>query len=178
MKKLHELSGKAQQKAIKTIRGLLSCGFYMNNHSICDYCESIGARFDNSGNLIMFLKDDKNRWITKKTWAEFIRDNYSRSDIISFWNKYCKAEIISSEIIYPMEQFTSIFGDNFQVISPKLLEFSTYDKYFRESDNGFIYSYFNEEEVFDKVIDFYDLLPWLIENPQDDKMKKYIEENS
>ena len=178
MKKLYELSGKAHQKAIKTIRELLDCGFYMNNHSIYDYCENIGARFDNSGNLIMFLKDDKNRWITKKTWAEFIRDNYSRSDIISFWNKYCEAENISSEIIYPMEQFTATFGDSFQIIFPKLIEFSTYDKYFRESDNGFIYSYCNEEEVFDKVIDSYDLLPWLIENPQDDKMKKYIEENS
>lgn len=41
MKKLHELSGKAQQKAIKTIRELLDCGFYMNNHSIYDYCENI-----------------------------------------------------------------------------------------------------------------------------------------
>lgn len=77
-----------------------------------------------------------------------------------------------------MEQFTATFGDNFQTIFPKLIEFSTYDEYFRESDNGFIYSYFNEEEVFDKVIDFYDLLPWLVKNPQDDKMKKYIEENS
>lgn len=178
MKKLHELSDKAQQKAIKTVRGLLSCGFYMDNNSIFDYCKKMGARFDNSGRLILFFKDDKNKRTTKKIWAEFIRDNYSHSDIISFWNKYCKAEAIPSEIIYSMEQFTSMFGDDFQVISSKLLEFSTYDKYFRESDNGFIYSYYNEEEVFDKVIDFYDLLPWLIENPQDDKMKKYIEENS
>ena len=67
MKKLHELPGKAHQKAIKIIRELLDCGFYMNNHSIYDYCENIGARFDNSGNLIMFLKKKKNRWITKKT---------------------------------------------------------------------------------------------------------------
>ena len=177
MKKLHELSDKAQRKAIKTVIGLLSCGFYMDNDSIFDYCKKMGARFDNSGKLILFLKDDKNRRITKMMWIEFIRDNYSRSEIINFWNKYCEAEAIPSEIIYPMEQFTATFGDSFQIIFPKLREFSIQDKYFRESDNGFIYSYFNEESLFDSIIMLCDLLPWLVENPQDDKMKVYIEEN-
>lgn len=36
MKKLHELSDKAQRKAIKTIRELLGCGYYINNYSIFD----------------------------------------------------------------------------------------------------------------------------------------------
>ena len=39
MKKLHELSDKAQRKAIKTIRELLGCGYYINNYSIFDYCK-------------------------------------------------------------------------------------------------------------------------------------------
>lgn len=146
MKKLHELSGKAQQKAIKTIRGLLSCGYYMDNNFIFDYCE-------------------------------FIRDNYSRSEIINFWNKYCKAEDNEEQIIYPMKQFTATFGDSFQQIFPRIIRFSVDDKYFQETDNGLIFTYTDESHVIEKVINFLDLLSWLVENPQDDKMKVYIEEN-
>lgn len=175
MKKLHELSDKAQRKAIKTVRGLLSCGVYMDNNSIFVYCKKMGARFDNSGKLIMFLKDDKNRRITM--FIEFIRDNYSRSDIINFWNNYCEAEDTPSEIIYPMEQFTATFGDSFQQIFPKIIRFSVDDMYFQETDNGLIFTYADESHVLEKVINLVDLLPWLVENPQDDKMKTYIKEN-
>lgn len=174
MKKLHELSDKAQRKAIKTVRGLLSCGVYMDNNSIFVYCKKMGARFDNSGKLIMFLKD-KNRRITM--FIEFIRDNYSRSDIINFWNNYCEAEDTPSEIIYPMEQFTATFGDSFQQIFPKIIRFSVDDMYFQETDNGLIFTYADESHVLEKVINLVDLLSWLVENPQDDKMKVYIEEN-
>ena len=172
MKKLHELSDKAQRKAIKTIRELLGCGYYINNYSIFDYCKKMGARFDNSGKLIMFLNDNKTA-----TFTEFIRDNYSRSDIINFWNKYCEAENKPSEIIYPMEQFTATFGDSFQQIFPRIIRFSVDDKYFQETDNGLIFTYADESHVLKKVINLVDLLPWLVENPQDDKMKTYIEEN-
>ena len=172
MKKLHELSDKAQRKAIKTIRELLGCGYYINNYSIFDYCKKMGARFDNSGKLIMFLNDNKTAMFT-----EFIRDNYSRSDIINFWNKYCEAENKPSEIIYPMEQFTATFGDSFQQIFPRIIRFSVDDKYFQETDNGLIFTYADESHVLKKVINLVDLLPWLVENPQDDKMKTYIEEN-
>lgn len=175
MKKLHELSDKAQRKAIKTIRELLSCGVYMDNNSIFDCCKKMGARFDNSGKLVMFLKDDKNKRITM--FIEFIRDNYSRSDIINFWNKYCEAENKPSEIIYPMEQFVATFGDSFQQIFPRIIRFSVDDKYFQETDNGLIFTYADESHVLEKVINLVDLLPWLVENPQDDKMKVYIEEN-
>ena len=144
MKKLHELSDKAQRKAIKTIRELLSCGFYMHNS-------------------LMFI--------------EFIRDNYSRSDIINFWNKYCEAEDTPSEIIYPMEQFVATFGDSFQQIFPRIIRFSVDDKYFQETDNGLIFTYADESHVIERVINFIDLLSWLAENPQDNKMKVYIEEN-
>lgn len=177
MKKLHELSDKAQRKAIKTIRELLGCGYYINNYSIFDYCKKMGARFDNSGKLIMFLKDDKNRRMAKMMWVEFIRDNYSHSDIINFWNKYCEAENKPSEIIYPMEQFTATFGDSFQQIFPRIIRFSVDDMYFQEADNGLIFTYADESHVLKKVINFLDLLSWLVENPQDDKMKKYIKEN-
>ena len=51
------------------------------------------------------------------------------------------------------------------------------DKYFQETDNGLIFTYADESYVLEKVINFVDLLPWLVENPQDDKMKTYIEEN-
>ena len=146
MKKLHELSDKAQRKAIKTVRGLLSCGYYMDNNFIFDYCE-------------------------------FIRDNYSRSEIINFWNKYCKAEGNEEQIIHPMEQFTATFGDSFQQIFPRIIRFSVDDKYFQETDNGLIFTYADESHVLEKVINLADLLPWLVENPQDDKMKVYIEEN-
>lgn len=146
MKKLHELSDKAQRKAIKTIRELLGCGYYMDNNFIFDYCE-------------------------------FIRDNYSRTDIINFWNKYCEAEDNEEEIVYPMEQFTATFGDSFQQIFPKIIRFSMDDKYFQETDNGLIFTYADESHVIEKVINFLDLLSWLVENPQDDKMKVYIEEN-
>ena len=112
MKKLHELSDKAQRKAIKIIRELLSCGFYMNNNSIFDYCKKMRARFDNSGKLIMFLNDNKTAM-----FIEFIRDNYSHTDIINFWNKYCKAEDNEEEIVYPMEQFVATFGDSFSRFS-------------------------------------------------------------
>ena len=168
MKKLHELSDKAQQKAIKTIRELLSCGYYINNYSIFDYCKKMGARFDNSGKLIMFLM---------AMFIEFIRDNYIRTDIINFWNKYCEAENKPSEIIYPMEQFVATFGDSFQQIFPRIIRFSVDDKYFQETDNGLIFTYADESHVLEKVINLVDLLPWLVENPQDDKMKVYIEEN-
>ena len=146
MKKLHELSDKAQRKAIKTVRGLLSCGYYMDNNFIFDYCV-------------------------------FIRDNYSRSEIINFWNKYCKAEGNEEQIIYPMEQFVATFGDSFQQIFPRIIRFSMDDKYFQETDNGLIFTYADESHVIEKVINFLDLLSWLVENPQDDKMKVYIEEN-
>ena len=168
MKKLHELSDKAQQKAIKTIREFLSCGYYINNYSIFDYCKKMGARFDNSGKLIMFLM---------AMFIEFIRDNYIRTDIINFWNKYCEAENKPSEIIYPMEQFVATFGDSFQQIFPRIIRFSVDDKYFQETDNGLIFTYADESHVLEKVINLVDLLPWLVENPQDDKMKVYIEEN-
>lgn len=168
MKKLHELSDKAQQKAIKTIRELLSCGYYINNYSIFDYCKKMGARFDNNGKLIMFLM---------AMFIEFIRDNYSRSDIINFWNKYCKAEGNEEEIVYPMEQFVATFGDSFQQIFPRIIRFSVDDKYFQETDNGLIFTYADESHVLKKVINLVYLLPWLVENPQDDKMKVYIEEN-
>ena len=175
MKKLHELSDKAQRKAIKTIRELLSCWYYINNYSIFDYCKKMGARFDNSGKLIMFLNDNKTGGIA--VFIEFIRDNYSRSEIINFWNKYCEAENKPSEIVYPMEQFTATFGDSFQQIFPRIIRFSADDKYFQETDNGLIYTYADEYYVLKSVINFLDLLQWLIENPQDDKMKVYIEEN-
>ena len=177
MKKLHELTDNAKRKAIKTVRELLSCGFYIDNNSIFDYCKKMGARFDNSGKLIMFLKDDKNRRMAKMMWVEFIRDNYSHSDIINFWNKYCEAENKPSEIIYPMEQFTATFGDSFQQIFPRIIRFSVDDMYFQEADNGLIFTYADESHVLKKVINFLDLLSWLVENPQDDKMKKYIKEN-
>ena len=144
MKKLHELSDKTQRKAIKTIRELLSCGFYMHNS-------------------FMFI--------------EFIRDNYSRSDIINFWNKYCESEDNEEQIVYPMEQFVATFGDSFQQIFPRIIRFSMDDKYFQETDNGLIFTYADESHVLEKVINLADLLPWLVENPQDDKMKVYIEEN-
>ena len=175
MKKLHELSDKAQRKAIKTIRELLSCGYYINNYSIFDYCKKMGARFDNSGKLIMFLNDNKTGRIA--IFIEFIRDNYSRTDIINLWNKYCEAENKPSEIIYPMEQFVATFGDSFQQIFPRIIRFSVDDKYFQETDNGLIFTYADESHVLEKVINLVDLLPWLVENPQDDKMKVYIEEN-
>lgn len=130
MKKLHELSGKAQQKAIKTIRKLLSCGVYMDNNSIFDYCKKMGARFDNSGKLIMLLKNDKVGGIAM--FIEFIGDNYSRFDVIKFWNKYCKAKNLSTEIVYPMEQFTTMFGDSFQDIFPRIIRFSATDKYLKK----------------------------------------------
>lgn len=172
MKKLHELSDKAQRKAIKTVRGLLSCGVYMDNNSIFVYCKKMGARFDNSGKLIMFLNDNKTAMFT-----EFIRDNYSRSDIINFWNKYCEAKDNEEEIVYPMEQFVATFGDSFQQIFPRIIRFSVDDKYFQETDNGLIFTYADESHVLEKVINLVDLLPWLVENPQDDKMKTYIKEN-
>ena len=172
MKKLHELSDKAQRKAIKTIRELLSCGYYINNYSIFDYCKKMGARFDNSGKLIMFLNDNKTAM-----FIEFIRDNYIRTDIINFWNKYCEAEDNEEEIVYPMEQFVATFGDSFQQIFPRIIRFSVDDKYFQETDNGLIFTYADESHVLEKVINLADLLPWLVENPQDDKMKTYIEEN-
>lgn len=172
MKKLHELSDKAQRKAIKTVRELLSCGVYMDNDSIFVYCKKMGARFDNSGKLIMFLNDNKTVMFT-----EFIRDNYSRSDIINFWNKYCESEDNEEEIVYPMEQFVATFGDSFQQIFSRIIRFSVDDKYFQETDNGLIFTYADESHVLEKVINLVDLLPWLVENPQDDKMKVYIEEN-
>ena len=175
MKKLHELSDKAQRKAIKTIRELLGCGYYINNYSIFDYCKKMGARFDNSGKLIMFLNDNKKGRMAM--FIEFIRDNYSRSDIINFWNKYRKSKHFSTESVYPMEQFTAMFGDSFQNIYPKIIRFSANDKYFKETDTGKIYTYEDELQVINKVINLVDLLPWLVENPQDDKMKVYIEEN-
>ena len=175
MKKLHELSDKAQRKAIKTIRELLSCGYYINNYSIFDYCKKMGARFDNSGKLIMFLNDNKTGGIA--VFIEFIRDNYSRSEIINFWNKYCESKDNKENIVYPMEQFVATFGDSFQQIFPRILKFSMDDKYFQKTDNGLIFTYYNELQVFERVIKFYDLLTWLLENPQDDKMKVYIEEN-
>ena len=175
MKKLHELSDKAQRKAIKTIRELLGCGYYINNYTIFDYCKKMGARFDNSGKLIMFLNDNKTGGMAM--FIAFIRDNYSRSDFINFWNKYCEAENKPSEIIYPMEQFTATFGDSFQQIFPRIIRFSVDDKYFQESDNGLIFTYADESHVIEIVINFLDLLSWLVENPQDDKMKTYIKEN-
>lgn len=76
-----------------------------------------------------------------------------------------------------MEQFTAVFGDSFQHIFPKVLIFSPTDKYFSESEHGRICSYKNEMQVINEVIMFSYLLPWLFENPQDDKMKEYIYEN-
>ena len=172
MKKLHELSDKAQRKAIKTIRELLGCGYYINNYSIFDYCKKMGARFDNSGKLIMFLNDNKTAMFT-----EFIRDNYSHTDIINFWNKYSEADGNEEQIIHPMEQFIATFGDSFQQIFPRIIRFSVDDKYFQKTDNGLIFTYADESHVLEKVINLVDLLPWLVENPQDDKMKVYIEEN-
>ena len=110
-------------------------------------------------------------------FIEFIRDNYSRSDIINFWNKYCEAENNEEEIVYPMEQFVATFGDSFQQIFPRIIRFSVDDKYFQETDNGLIFTYADESHVLEKVINLVDLLPWLLENPQDDKMKVYMEEN-
>lgn len=107
-------------------------------------------------------------------FIEFIRDNYSRSDIINFWNKYCEAESNEEQIIYPMEQFTATFGDSFQQIFPRIIRFSVDDKYFQETDNELIFIYADESHVLEKVINLADLLPWLVENPQDDKMKVYI----
>lgn len=46
-------------------------------------------------------------------FIEFLRDNYSHSDYIKFWNKYCESEGNKGEIIYPMKQFTTMFGDSF-----------------------------------------------------------------
>lgn len=109
-------------------------------------------------------------------FIDFIRDNYSRTDIISFWNKYCKAECMP-EIIYPMEQFTAMFGDSFQNIYPKIIRFSADDKYFEITDMGLVYTYVNTSCVLKNVVKLYDLLCWLVENPQDDKMKVYIKEN-
>ena len=133
----------------------------------------MGARFDNSGKLIMFLNDNKTGRMAM--FIEFIRDNYSRSDIINFWNKYCEAEDNEEQIVYPMEQFVAMCGDSFQDIFPKIIRFSVDDMYF--TDNGLIYTYADESHVLEKVINLVDLLPWLVENPQDDKMKVYIEEN-
>ena len=175
MKKLHELSDKAQRKAIKTIRELLSCGYYMDNNSIFDCCKKMGARFDNSGKLIMFLNDNKTGGITM--FIEFIRDNYSRFDVIKFWNKYCESEGNEGEIIHPIEQFTTMRGDSFLDIFPRVVRFSVDDKYFQETDTGEIYTYGDELHAINTVVNFYDLLYWLVENPQDDKMKKYIKEN-
>ncbi len=176
MKKLHELSDKAQRKAIKTVKELLSCGYHMDNSSIVDYCKKMGARFDNSGKLIMFLNDNKTGGITM--FIEFLRDNYSRSDYIKFWNKYCESEGKEKRIIYPMEQFTAMFGDSFQDIYPRIIIFSANDKYFKETDEGKIYTYEDASHVLlDSAVNLCDLLRWLAENPQDDKMKVYIEEN-
>ena len=109
-------------------------------------------------------------------FIEFIRDNYSRSDIINFWNKYCESKNNVGEIIYPMEQFTAICGDSFQDIFPRIIRFFVDDMYFKKTNTGLIYTYEDELQVFERVIKFYDLLTWLLENPQDDKMKTYIEE--
>lgn len=178
MKKLHELSDKAQRKAIKTIRELLSCGYYMDNSSIFDYCKKMGARFDNSGKLIMFLNNNKTGGITMLIeFIEFIRNNYSHSDYIKFWNEYCESEGNEGEIIHPIEQFTTMCGDNFLNIFPRIVRFSVDDKYFQETDTGEIYTYGDELQVIGTVVNLYDLLYWLVENPQDDKMKVYIEEN-
>lgn len=99
MKKLHELSDKAQRKAIKTIRELLSCGYYMDNNSIFDCCKKMGARFDNSGKLIMFLKDDKIGGIAMLVeFIDFLRDNYNHSDYIKFWNEYCESEVMREKL--------------------------------------------------------------------------------
>ena len=76
-----------------------------------------------------------------------------------------------------MEQFVATFGDSFQQIFPRIIRFSVDDKYFQETDNGLIFTYADESHVLEKIINLADLLPWLVENPQDDKMKVYIEEN-
>lgn len=77
-----------------------------------------------------------------------------------------------------MEQFTAMFGDSFQDIFPRIIMFSANDKYFKETDEGKIYTYKDESHVLlDQAINLCDLLRWLVENPQDDKMKVYIEEN-
>ena len=110
-------------------------------------------------------------------FIEFIRDNYSRSEIINFWNKYCESKDNKENIVYPMEQFVATFGDSFQQIFPRIIRFYMDDKYFQKTDNGLIFTYYDELQVFERVIKFYDLLTWLLENPQDDKMKVYIEEN-
>ena len=110
-------------------------------------------------------------------FIEFIRDNYSRSEIINFWNKYCESKDNKENIVYPMEQFVATFGDSFQQIFPRIIRFSVDDKYFQKTDNGLIFTYYDELQVFERVIKFHDLLTWLLKNPQDDKMKVYIEEN-
>ena len=77
-----------------------------------------------------------------------------------------------------MEQFTAMFGDSFQDIYPRIIIFSANDKYFKETDEGKIYTYEDASHVLlDSAINLCDLLRWLAENPQDDKMKVYIEEN-
>lgn len=68
-------------------------------------------------------------------------------------------------------------GDSFLNIFPRVVRFSVDNKYFQETDVGEIYTYRDELRVIGTVVNLYDLLYWLVENPQDDKMKVYIEEN-
>lgn len=100
----------------------------------------------------------------------FIKNNYSRIQTIELWNNYCKA-IGRIDIIYKLEDINLTPIDRLEYYNPT-------DKYFARTYNSVIYTYATAIKAIENVINIKHLSDYCKNHPCDDKMKKYIEENS
>lgn len=107
----------------------------------------------------------------------FIENNYSVLQTIKLWNEYCKA-VGRTDIIYKMKDFEILHGDSFKVIFPQIAYFDATDKYFVRFYDNTIYSFRNASEALEETVEYNTLSKYYNEHPYDDKMKKYVEENS
>lgn len=73
----------------------------------------------------------------KRTFEQYMNDEFLDSDILQYWNEYCELNCYYEDVIHPMYEFGELVGDSFTDIFPRLYDnFTLEDRYFKEDHFG------------------------------------------
>ena len=108
------------------------------------------------------------------SFKEYIFTNYGDSNIMEMWNRFCQTTNYKGNIIYHIEEFMDTFESYFDGEYPKTLNMNDSYLIFNFTSQGQTVISYNDIR---ELINFNEMEKWLLANPYDDSMKKYIEEN-
>lgn len=112
--------------------------------------------------------------IMKKSFEDYMNDEFLDSDILNYWNEYCELNCYYEDVIHPMYEFEDLMGNSFSEIFPRLADnFTLDDRYFREDHFG-ISSYQTARDAV-LTINISDMENFMIEHYPDD-ISDWLEE--